>query len=307
MGWKSAFRRTSKFAALLLAVVGIVVTWAYVAISREYAEVETRLAPLAVPLGTPRPGDWLDAHEEPGQTFAEYFAALPVRATKEKHTIYLCLLGDFNPAQQAIMDQVREYMEIFFHAPVKIHRRAALDEIPDSAKRRHLGFDQIRASYVLDDWLPKDQPADALAYICFTTSDLYPSEDWNYVFGLANLHERRGVWSIHRFGDPAESEAAAQLCLRRTLSIAAHETGHIFTLYHCTVNECNMNGCNHLPELDRHPLHLCPICLRKMCWNLAVKPATYLLKLQAFFHRNGFDDEAAWYEQAAGKFADAGG
>src|SRR5262249_31133159 len=153
-------------------------------------------------------------------------------------------------------------------------RRVPLKDIPDRAKRTHptWGGEQILAPYVLDDLLKPKRPDDALAYVAFTASDLWPGEGWNFVFGQASLSERTGVWSIHRFDDPAASKEAFQRCLIRTLGTASHETGHILTMQHCTVYECSMNGSNSLAESDRKPLHVCPVCLRKLCWNLRLEP-----------------------------------
>src|SRR3712207_7363776 len=46
-----------------------------------------------------------------------------------------------------------------------------------------------------------------------------------------------------------------KLTLLRTLKIAAHETGHMFSVRHCTKYECVMNGSNHLGETDRSEEH----------------------------------------------------
>ena len=39
--------------------------------------------------------------------------------------------------------------------------------------------------------------------ISFTSTDLWPGEDWNFVFGQASFEKPVGVWSLHRLGDPA--------------------------------------------------------------------------------------------------------
>ncbi len=57
-----------------------------------------------------------------------------------------------------------------------------------------------------------------------------------------------GVWSIYRNGDPRQGDDAFRLCLRRTIKTATHETGHMFSMYHCTLFECNMCGSNHRVE-----------------------------------------------------------
>jgi archaemetzincin len=59
-----------------------------------------------------------------------------------------------------------------------------------------------------------------------------------------------------------------------------------------------MNGSNHQQERDARPLHLCPVCLRKLCWNSQVEPAPYLTKMKAFCRQNGLDADRGWYEKA---------
>jgi archaemetzincin len=265
------------------------------------AEIETRLRPLAKPLGKPLPGEWLAEHKEDGQTFAQYVAARPVRRSRELTTIYVVLLGDFTPEQERVLETTNEYLSVFYQVPVKVHRKIALADVPARARRKHpaWGMEQIQTPYVLNDVLKPHRPKDALAYLCFTSSDLYPDDDWNFVFGQASLRDRTGVWSIYRKGDPAEGEAAFRQCLVRTMHTATHETGHILTIQHCTAFECNMNGVNSLAEADRRPLHFCPVCLRKLMWNLQVEPAEYLAALEEFHRQQGQSDEADWYSEAA--------
>jgi archaemetzincin len=64
-----------------------------------------------------------------------------------------------------------------------------------------------------------------------------------------------------------------------------------------------MNGSNHQEERDARPLHLCPVCLRKFCWNIGVEPVPYLTKLRAFCEQNAFDGERAWYGKAVAALA----
>ena len=64
-----------------------------------YLQLESKLRPLADPLPPPHPGNWLAGHPEPGQTFAAYVAARPVRQSDKLHTICLCLVGEFTEGQ----------------------------------------------------------------------------------------------------------------------------------------------------------------------------------------------------------------
>jgi archaemetzincin len=272
-----------------------------------FAEIQERLRGLAEPLPPPDVGDWLAEHPEPGQTFDEYRAARPVRRDDKLTAIYTCAIGPFTPAQQRIVELTRDFLGLVFDVPVRPRGDVALDAIPDHARRPDPwdGDEQILTTYVLHDLLLPDRPADALAYLALTATDLWPRDGWNFVYGQANLRERVGVWSLHRNGDPDARDAERRLCLRRTLLTAAHETGHVLTLKHCVVNRCLMNGSNHEEERDRKPLHLCPVCLRKLVWNLRVEPVAYLRRLEVFCREHGFE-EATWYATAADLLAPEG-
>lgn len=266
-----------------------------------FPEVEDRLCSLAEPLPPPRSGEWLAEHREKGQTFRQYLAAGPVRRSAELPTVYLCLVGELDAPQQSVVDRTAEYLGLFFDAAVATRRRVPTADIPGHAKRKHpqWGDRQLLSTYLLHEVLEPDRPDDALAYLALTARDLWAGNGWNFVFGQANLRRRVGVWSIYRNGYPGPSDEAYRLCLRRTLMTAAHETGHILTMMHCTASPCLMNGSNHQGERDSRPLHLCPVCLRKLCWNLQVEPAAHLRRLTAFHREHGLDG-ADWLEEAAG-------
>src|SRR5262249_48865693 len=159
---------------------------------------------------------------EPGQTFAEYLDARPVRKSDKLHTIYLCLVGDFSEAQRRILDLTEDYLALFFDCPVRVRRQIALASIPARARRIQpsWGGPQVLTGYVLHEVLEPERSPDALAYLALTASDLWPGRGWNFVFGEASLGQRIGVWSIYRNGDPGED---VTLCVSRTLGTASHE------------------------------------------------------------------------------------
>src|SRR5690349_2843914 len=53
------------------------------------------LIPLHKLLGEPAPNDWLAQHEERGETYKQYLAARPIRATAKRRTIWIQPLGEF--------------------------------------------------------------------------------------------------------------------------------------------------------------------------------------------------------------------
>src|SRR5262249_13712235 len=178
----------------------------------------------------------------------------------------------------------------------------ALASIPARARRIHpsWGDPQVLTGYILHEVLEPGRPADALAYLALTASDLWPGQGWNFVFGEANLRQRTGVWSIYRNGDPRQD---FPLSRRRPLGQSPHEPGHVLTRHHCTAFRCLMNGSTHREERDSRPLYLCPVCLRKLRWNLRAEPVPYLAKLKAFCEQNGLDAECGWYERARAALA----
>jgi archaemetzincin len=258
------------------------------------------LLALHTRLGKPEPGDWLDQHKEPGQTYAQYVRGRPVRPERRRRTIYIQPLGDFDPTQRKILDATAEFLGIYFQLPVKVQKAMSLDVIPAKARRTHpsWGMPQILTTYVLEDLLRPQLPKDACVELALTTSDLWPGEGWNFVFGQASLRDRVGVWSIYRNGDPHQGDSALRLCLLRTLKTASHETGHMFSMQHCTLFECNMCGSNHREESDRRPLWLCPVCLAKLCYATGADPVKRYRQLAAFAKAHGLKEEQAFYEKS---------
>jgi archaemetzincin len=259
-----------------------------------------KLLPLHTKLAPPEPGQWLAEHEETGQSYVQYVRSQPRRVDRRRRVIYVQPLGKFDPAERKVLDRTAEFLGVYFQLPVKVRDELSLDLIPAEARREHPTWHvkQILSTYVLDNVLRPRLPADACAYIALTTSDLWPGRGWNFVFGQASLSQRVGVWSIARNGDPHGDDAALRLCLLRTLKTASHETGHMFSLPHCTFYECNMCGSNHREEADRRPLWLCPHCLAKLCYATGADPVRRFKDLAAFSRREGLKSEQAFYEKS---------
>ncbi len=261
------------------------------------------LTPLHAAKQRPGPNDWLARHEEPGQTFDQYRDDDPVvpdfnDGPGKRHTLYIHPLGGLSPTHQRIVALTARFMHRFFSVPVKLSEPLPLSLIPAAARRTQDGSEQLLSSYVLDDVLRPRLPSDAVASISLTARDLWPGDGWNFVFGQASLTERVGVWSVHRYGNPDEGPDAYRRVLLRTLKVAVHETGHMFSIKHCTAHECVMGGSNNLAETDRAPLWLCPQCLAKLCWATGSDPLRRYRALAELTRQQGFTEEAAFYERS---------
>lgn len=114
-------------------------------------------------------------------------------------------------------------------------------------------------------------PHDAVGVMAVTMHDLYPKPEWNFVYGLARLESRVAVFSFIRHcpSHAGSDEWAGAHLLHRSIKTALHEIGHMFGLRHCTYYNCLMRGSNG-EEVEHQPnfLHLCPVCLRKLHWNI---------------------------------------
>ncbi|MHC4547261.1 MAG: archaemetzincin [Planctomycetota bacterium] len=246
-------------------------------------------------MGPPRPGDWLARFKERGQTYDRYVASRPVRARKGEVLAFLPV-GPFKGRERAVFDRTVAFARLWFDLEVKVLPAKPLPE--QGWQRERAWGTQYRTGYFLEHLLPRHRPAHAVCLFGVTMADLFPDDVWNYVFGQASLRGRVGVWSFARYfprfwGRP-ESATSDRIALRRACKVVVHEAGHAFGLEHCIYYACNMNGSNSLPESDRRPLRLCPVCLKKLQWNRAFDVLDRYEKLRAFFRRHGFAPEAAW-------------
>lgn len=238
------------------------------------------LKPLHLPKRAAGPEDWLVQHPEAGQSYAVWRGDSPVRRTATRGRIYVQPFGAFTVKDEQLIALTCDYLQRFFSVPVVMQDELAPDVIPPLGRRLHptTGQQQVSTVWVLE-YLAERTPEDALAVVALTNEDLFPHPSWNFVFGQASLSERVGVWSFHRFGDPAKSQAAFNLALRRMLATAVHELSHMLSIQHCVAWECVMNGSNSLQEADAAPLEPCPADLAKLCDATSSPPAISSLPL----------------------------
>jgi len=222
-------------------------------------------------LGPPRRGEWRSIFDEKEQTFEDYVARCSNRRTAARSL--LCL----QPLGSPEMGRMAEYAEAFFGLPVRVLPARPLFD------RAHVPTrDQVNSSMVLDE-LADLVPSDALVLLGIADRDLF-ARGKPYVFGEGSLERRVGVCSLARLGT---SE-------RRALRLMTHEIGHILSIAHCVTHRCVMQGANTLAESDGHPLHLCPDDLRKLEWNTGVDRDARYRRLEEFYGRSGWSDDAAW-------------
>ncbi|MFH1730527.1 MAG: archaemetzincin [Planctomycetota bacterium] len=253
---------------------------------------------LFPPLRYPRGYDWLAAHFETGQTFELYAESSPTKLTRQRNRIVIQPVGTFTPKQQKMLEALREHMAIYFQCKVDMFKPVPL---PKKGFRKLATGPQYLTNSITDDILLPNLPKDAAVYMGVTCADIYPGPGWNFVFGIAYLRLRVGVQSLARYYPSFWGEDAPKnedlVVLRRSLKTMTHETGHTFSMQHCTYFQCNINGANSLPESDRRHIHLCPVCLKKLQWNRKFDVAKRYRELGAFYKKHGLEPEAEWIEK----------
>ncbi len=241
--------------------------------------------------------DWLTLHHEDPQTVGTFWVSNPNRVgAGGRGTLYILPLGTV-----PMLPVLEAYAEAFFGLPVVVLPPVDISDEP-LTRRMNEPHRQVLAGD-LQAYLQSRLPEDAYAMIGLTMEDLYPGESWNYVFGMASVKRRTGVFSFARYDArfyDATAEPNPQRLQRRAIKILSHEVGHMFGITHCVHFSCIMNGANHAEELDSAPPHLCPVCLRKLHMLTEFDLQQRYSDLKRHYQALGWA-EAAWFVDRRGK------
>jgi archaemetzincin len=199
------------------------------------------------------------------------------------------------------------FLSLYFRRPVEWQ-----DPLEGAGRRRKASHSpsaglQYHTDPILHA-LARKIPPGARLVMGLTLYDLYPDESWNFVFGVAVPSRRVGVYSLarlsHWFHGARVDARERRDALLRAMKVLAHEVGHLMGLSHCVKYSCLMAGTNSLEETDRHPLHLCPVCLAKLAWSLGFDVAARYEQLARFLHAHGLDEQGRWYDRQVTRLKD---
>ncbi|KAI1397721.1 hypothetical protein F4819DRAFT_70000 [Hypoxylon fuscum] len=79
------------------------------------------------------------------------------------------------------------------------------------------------------------------------------------------------VDAVKTIKKPSTAEDRSGLWFSRVARTAVHELGHCFGMDHCVYYACVMQGTASIAEDVRQPPYLCPVCLKKITYFLAVE------------------------------------
>ncbi len=238
-------------------------------------------------LPAPKVGEWLDVFPEDGQTFREYREVGPTRPDRVRKKIYVLPLLTQPPSDKKLLSKLAQVMRAFYGLDVKVLKPQAMPKRAYRPGGRR--FDILQLVPALRTALPQD----GVFVLGVTDRDLHLTKH-GPTFGWAHFRLRVGVMSTSRLGSAKDPRY-----LRRVLTLALHESGHMLSMAHCIFYKCLMNGVRTLGESDRRPAVLCPVCRAKLCWNTGLDPIRHYGGLSAAYQRAG--DKAAARQAAKAK------
>lgn len=257
----------------------------------------------------PKGGDWLRIYREPHYPISKYMKSTPL---PKYDTLYIQPIGDFNPSNSPNLERIREYASIFFQKtvitlpPMSIHETNKKNKVIVGSNyvtcRENWGIRQLNTRSILK-MLKETKPLESHCVMGLTMEDLYPEDDWNYVFGEASPGDRLGIFSFARYSplfydeENVDRELTAEekiIMLRRSINVMVHETGHMMGLPHCIYFRCMMNGANSLEESDTQPSYECPACLRKLQYHLNFDVKKRFEDLLEYYTNNNLTIEKTW-------------
>jgi len=238
-----------------------------------------------------------------------------------------------HPSLEQFVEFIETYfalpVSVLEEATIKLDKRgkASLNGFPLGSSLSELGERRFDVLHILD-YLFDNVPKSAYCVLAITDEDIFEDEeDPNTIMGRGS-GDRVGVVSLYRF-TPAlsrpssvdhtknrnplqtplssiEEDGEEDIVLESSLFLSrwlldtcktlAHETMHMFGLDHCTHFICVMNA-NVSPLNDgQDPIHLCPICLRKLHLSIGFDPSKRFSELLQFYKKQGWMDEVQFVQ-----------
>lgn len=126
-------------------------------------------------------------------------------------------------------------------------------------------------------------PKDSSCILGISWTDLYPSEELNFVLGEASFKENTAVFCFGRFeprvymdgGQCSDITSLDGDLMYRLIRTISHETCHLLGIQHCVYFHCAMNESSSLSTALSQPLLCCPFCTRKVQFALRFSLSDY--------------------------------
>jgi archaemetzincin len=163
------------------------------------------------------------------------------------------VIHPFGEVDGNLINAVRTAIEQSFGVKATV---GATEPVPANSYSHERG--QYQSAAFLDA-LAALSRADSRVRLGIATVDLFVPE-LNFVFGEASSARRSAVFSTARLG----GRGNGPMVVRRAVTEALHELGHVWGLAHCSRRDCVMWFSNTLAETDRKGIRFCRQCTRRL-------------------------------------------
>ena len=232
-----------------------------------------------------------------------------------RYKIYLQPLGDTDDAFPDL-STLAAGCYAFFGLPTEVLPMITLKELEARGHTKIEKRGRQKNAACINNNLKMLLPSDGFTLCGVTMKDIYKG-DMNYLFGLAFMSSRVGIFSFYRHqpnapecefhhGYLTRQPGDEHVLLRRAMATLTHELGHTFGLKHCVFYSCLMQGANSLEEAENRLQDLCPVCLRKLLYCTRQESAdgvrTRYERLHAFYrkHKASFGPHLDWVTRRLG-------
>ena len=272
--------------------------------------------------------EWALEDEWEPQTVAEFDTSERWKVSKSRRTIFIQplaydsastlsghpsiqQLADFTSTYFGLSVKVQSPLQVTFKGP----KTAFIDDFKIATSPNEFGEKRLSVLSVMD-YLFENLPTSAYCVLAITDLDIY--EDASITEGSAIMGrgsgDRVGILSLYRFNpnlsakvplkkssrgksstidltDDAPIDQPLAKWMLPACKTLAHESMHMFGLDHCTHFLCVMNA--NVSPLDdgKDPIHLCPVCLRKLYNATKFDFKQRFSSLQRLYHDLGWTDE----------------
>ncbi|KAG5854533.1 hypothetical protein ANANG_G00038820 [Anguilla anguilla] len=269
------------------------------------------------------PFDWIVSHPEEPQDFESFYNSTQWhQCNSSRKKIYLQPIDVEELKQGAgisFLDDLKSYLEAFFLGfPVMSLPSISTSSMKCRFRQNELSCKvQLHTDSILRH-LQQLKPIDAFCMLGLTFIDLYPCDTWNYTFGKSACELGVGVCSFSRLlgglstvegsgmaeraalvmegaggrhdrrARPAQPHALTATELLQCCKVVSHEVCRLAGLQNCRWLRCIMQGVASPEESLFRPMHLCPICLRKLHYALGFSLLQRYRRLQAWCHHIAF-------------------
>ncbi|KAL5007341.1 hypothetical protein ScPMuIL_016147 [Solemya velum] len=244
---------------------------------------------------------------------------------RERRIIYIQPLDDFpdfildfklsfHSAPTDFFSLLSHYCRVFFCGiDVEVLPKIDICKKEWNIKKRHHPTTNKEQLLVTDfeTTLQSILPVNGLCILGIIWTDLYPSEDLNFVLGQAFFNHKSGIFCFGRFEPKTFDEATSRdisvvdaNLIWKLLKVICHETCHLFGLSHCEFFSCLMNASSSVVEALSQPLFLCPVCLHKLQEVCQFNICTRYLEIQDLlkeihsqFPHERFSQSLSWLEK----------